>query len=93
MPPSITITGRTTRSFYRQISNSISIGNIPHMTPYSAITDRNTKREIRSIARNLLWSISGGQPMQLFSDMYDRDYKMQIEPLNTVCYEALYYTA
>ena len=83
--PTITVSGRTTRSFYRNISDGILDGNIPFMPRYSTITDPNIKTEIHKTCMHLLWAISGGEPMQLISNAIPREYKLQIQPLNTVC--------
>ena len=81
----ITITGRTPRSFFRHITDGINDATIPILTPYTTITNKDTKTKIRNICCTILWAISGGQPMQLIGDAFDRNFILQIEPLNTVC--------
>ena len=83
--PTISVRGQTTRSFYRNISNGILNENIPFMEPYSTITDKNHKTERHNICFNLLWAISGGEPMHLISNAFPQSFLMQMEPLNTVC--------
>lgn len=83
--PTITVRGQTTRSFYRNISNEIYDGNIPFMTPYSTITNKDYKTERHNICFNILWAISGGEPMNLISNAFPDTFLMQMEPLNSVC--------
>ena len=84
MPP-ITVKGRTTRSFYRNVSSKITNGNIPNFTPYDTINDKDTYYDVHKSCRNILMSLSGGQPMKLIKGAFGIDTLMQLEPLNTVC--------
>ena len=83
--PTLSYSGRTTRSLFRKISKGINNGNIPSCVAYSSIQRKKTREELQKFAYNILDTLSGGEPMKLLSDALDRNDKMKLEPLKTAC--------
>ena len=76
--PTVTVSGRTARSLYRNISDGICNGNIPMMPRYSTMTNKDYRTEIHNVCFNVIWAISGGEPMRLFDEDGTIKYCMYI---------------
>ena len=81
--PELQVKGRTIRSLLRNVYNVIEISNVNQIR-YSSLNRDASKSDVQQIAYNLIHVLSGGEPIQLISDMLDIRQKMQIEPLQTV---------